>query len=139
MAAGTNGAGKSTIVGEFLAGHGGAYFNPDLLARRLIGQGAVLEEANASAWRLGFEALQRAIGRNEDFAFETTLGGASITRELHRAIAAGLRVSIVYVGLASPEQHVERVRARVAGSSSRLRPSCWRRRRNGPGRSWPRR
>lgn len=114
VAAGTNGAGKSTIVGEFLASHGGAYFNPDLLARSLIEQGAAREEANADAWRLGFEALQRAISRNEDFAFETTLGGASITRELHRAIAAGLRVSIMYVGLASPEQHVERVRARVA-------------------------
>ncbi len=113
VAAGTNGAGKSAIVGEFLAAKGGAYFNPDLLARDLIQKGVSTEQANASAWKLGFNALQRAINKNEDFSFETTLGGTTIARELHQAINAGLKVYIWYVGLASPPLHIARVRARV--------------------------
>jgi predicted ABC-type ATPase len=72
------------------------------------------DEANARAWNLGFEGLQRAIANNEHFTFETTLGGSSIARELHRAIDSGLAVCLWYVGLASPEQHIARVKARVA-------------------------
>jgi predicted ABC-type ATPase len=113
VAAGTNGAGKSAIVGEFLAAKGGEYFNPDLVARELIQKGVPTEQANASAWKLGFNALQRAINNNEDFSFETTLGGNTIARELHQAIKAGLKIYIWYVGLASPELHIARVRARV--------------------------
>jgi predicted ABC-type ATPase len=113
VAAGTNGAGKSAIVGEFLAAKGGAYFNPDLVARELIQKGVPTEQANASAWKLGFNALQRAINNNEDFSFETTLGGNTIAHELHQAIKAGLKIYIWYVGLASPELHIARVRARV--------------------------
>jgi len=113
VAAGTNGAGKSVIVGEFLAAKGGAYFNPDLVARELIQKGVPAEQAIASAWKLGFNALQRAINSNEDFSFETTLGGNTIARELHQAIKAGLKIYIWYVGLASPELHIARVRARV--------------------------
>jgi predicted ABC-type ATPase len=113
VAAGTNGAGKSAIVGEFLAAKGGAYFNPDLVARELIQKGVPIEQANASAWKLGFNALQRAINNNEDFSFETTLGGNTIARELRQAIKAGLKIYILYVGLASPELHIARVRARV--------------------------
>lgn len=114
VAAGTNGAGKSAIVGEFLAARGGAYFNPDLFARKLVESGVSAEQANSQAWNLGFGALQRAIAANEDFSFETTLGGNSVVRELHRAVEAGLGVYIWYVGLASPELHIARVRARVA-------------------------
>lgn len=113
VAAGTNGAGKSAIVGEYLADKGGAYFNPDLFARQLAERGTPREQANAQAWKFGFNALQRAIASNEDFTFETTLGGESIVAELHRAIANGLSVRIWYVGLASPQMHIDRVKARV--------------------------
>lgn len=114
VAAGTNGAGKSIIVGEFLAGAGAEYFNPDLFAQKLAAAGRSPEEANALAWRFGYEALQTAIAADQDFSFETTLGGTSIVRELHRAIDAGLDVVVWYVGLASAEQHIARVQARVA-------------------------
>jgi predicted ABC-type ATPase len=113
VAAGTNGAGKSAIIGEFMSARGGAYFNPDLLARRFVAAGIAPEEANARAWKTGFDALRRAIERHEDFNFETTLGGRSVTEELHRAIEAGLAVHIWYVGLESPELHIARVQARV--------------------------
>jgi predicted ABC-type ATPase len=113
VAAGTNGAGKSSLVGEYLAAQGAAYFNPDLFARRLIEQGWTVPAANAQAWNTGVEGLRRAITRNEDFTFETTLGGSTIARALHAALEAGREVYIWYVGLSSPELHIERVRERV--------------------------
>jgi len=115
VAAGTNGAGKSVIAGEFLlARAAGTYFNPDLAAKALMDKdGLTLAAANARAWNLGFELLNRSIERNEDFAFETTLGGNSITQALLRAAASGLDVLIFYVGLDSPDRHIARVKARV--------------------------
>lgn len=114
VAAGTNGAGKSSIVGEFLKRTGGAYYNPDERTRELIAAGLDSADANSRAWADGYDALRRAIDRGESFTFETTLGGQSICRELHRAAAAGLQVRVYYVGLASRELHLARVRARVA-------------------------
>lgn len=116
VAAGTNGAGKSVIAGEFLVARaGGIYFNPDLAAKAMVDKdGITLAEANARAWNLGFELLNRSIERNEDFSLETTLGGNSITQALMRAAALGLEVYIFYVGLDSPDRHIARVAARVA-------------------------
>jgi predicted ABC-type ATPase len=115
VAAGTNGAGKSVIASEFLAARAaGTYFNPDLAAKAIMSRdGLALTEANARAWNLGFELLNRSIDRNEDFSFESTLGGNSITQALMRAAASGLDVLIFYVGLDSPERHIGRVAARV--------------------------
>jgi predicted ABC-type ATPase len=115
VAAGTNGAGKSVIAGEFLAARAaGAYFNPDLAAKGMMeSDGLTLAEANARAWNLGFELLNRSIERNADFSFETTLGGNSITQALLRAAASGLDVLVFYVGLDSTQRHIARVAARV--------------------------
>lgn len=115
VAAGTNGAGKSVIAGEFLAARAkGAYFNPDLVAKAMVNKdGVTLAEANARAWNLGFDLLNRSIERNQDFSFETTLGGNSITQALLRAAASGLDVWVFYVGLDSPDRHIARVTARV--------------------------
>lgn len=120
VAAGTNGAGKSCLAGELMAANGGAYFNPDLYARKLVASGLPQEAANGMAWKAGYDGLRRAIARHEDFAFETTLGGRSIVEELHRAIEAGLDVCIWYVGLATPGLHIARVRARVAGGGHNI-------------------
>ena len=109
--AGVNGAGKSSI--------GGAVFldcyNPDEAARELRDAHPDLTptEANAFAWQKGREMLERAIRERSDFVFETTLGGNTIPRLLGKAAESGIEVSIWYVGLATPELHVERVAARV--------------------------
>lgn len=115
VAAGTNGAGKSVIAGEFLAARAeGTYFNPDLVAKAMVQRdGVTLAEANARAWNPGFELLNRSIERKENFSFETTLGGNSITQALMRAAASGIEVYIFYVGLDSPDRHIARVIARV--------------------------
>jgi predicted ABC-type ATPase len=72
------------------------------------------EEVNAAAWNEGRRLLERAINQRLDFAFETTLGGNTITGLLERAVASGIAVNIWFVGLATAELHLERVRRRVA-------------------------
>jgi predicted ABC-type ATPase len=113
--AGVNGAGKSSIGGAMIRASGGDYFNPDEAARALIAANPGLEQvkANAAAWRQGKRLLERAIAERLDFAFETTLGGGTMTRLLAEAAAAGFEVRIFYAGLADPELHLERVRGRV--------------------------
>lgn len=70
-------------------------------------------EANAAAWRIGRAQLERAIRERLDFAFETTLGGNTIARLLAEAAMNGIEVLVWYVGLKSPDLHIERVAARV--------------------------
>ncbi|HMF40567.1 MAG TPA: hypothetical protein VKQ32_07730 [Polyangia bacterium] len=123
VVAGTNGAGKSSIVGGFLPQSGSDYFNPDAFAARLVGIGKPLAEANAVAWRLGYDRLRTAIDRGDRFTFETTLGGDSIVAELHRALKLRRDVRVFYLGLSSVELHIARVRARVARGGHDIPPS----------------
>lgn len=110
-----NGAGKSSIGGATVRFLGGAYFNPDEAAQRIKLANPSLNqtEANAMAWQQGRRLLERAIAERLDLVLETTLGGGTITRLLVAAAADGIEVHIWYAGLASPELHLERVRARV--------------------------
>ena len=114
--AGTNGAGKSSIAGAMLLSRRVEYFNPDEAARRILAAnpGASQTQANGAAWLEGRRLLERAIAERLDLAFETTLGGRTITALLERAAARGIEVRVWYVGLSSPDLHVARVRARVA-------------------------
>ncbi len=114
--AGTNGAGKSSLGGAMFLETGAEYFNPDEAALRFcaVDPGMTQEEANSAAWRQGKRLLERAISDRLDFAFETTLGGHTIAALLHRALSEKIEVRIWYVGLASPELHIARVRSRVA-------------------------
>jgi predicted ABC-type ATPase len=99
-----------------LVAEGTEYFNPDEAAARIrdANPGMSQAEAQSTAWNQGRRLLERAITERLDFAFETTLGGDTISALLEKAIAAAIEVRVWYVGLASPELHIERVRARVA-------------------------
>ena len=113
--AGTNGGGKSSVGGAWLVQKGVDFFNPDEAARRILSANPWITsaEANSAAWGEGRHLLERAIAERLSFAFETTLGGRTITTLLQRALSEGLEVRVWYVGLASPELHIARVRARV--------------------------
>ena len=115
--AGTNGAGKSSIGGAFLRWSGGQYFNPDEVARKLRADDPGVDgaEANSRGWAAGKRLLEEAIRDRKDFAFETTLGGSTITSLLLAACRQGFGVRVWYAGLATPELHVARVAARVRG------------------------
>ena len=114
--AGTNGAGKSSLGGAMFLETGADYFNPDEAALRFraADPGMTQVEANSAAWRQGKRLLERAISERLDFAFETTLGGHTIAGLLHQALSEKIEVRIWYVGLATPELHIARVRSRVA-------------------------
>ena len=91
------------------------YFNPDEAARLILSTnpGITQVEANSAAWQEGRRLLERAIAERCNFAFETTLGGNTITALLQRALLSGIEVRIWYMGLSSPELHIARVRSRV--------------------------
>jgi len=114
--AGTNGAGKSSLAGAAFRQHGVETFDPDAAARVIAARlpGLSAAEVNSAAWHQGRRLLERAIAERLSFAFETTLGGGTMTALLERALASGLEVRVWYVGLDSPERHLARVRGRVA-------------------------
>ena len=114
--AGVNGAGKSSIAGAKLEREGGAYFNPDVESRRIRERRPDLseQEANSIAWYLGRDLLESAIENDDDYAFETTLGGQSITQLLIEAAQKNRKIGVFYCGLASAELHLARVADRVA-------------------------
>jgi len=118
--AGCNGAGKSSIGGAALLESGVRFYDPDEAARRIVAANAHLNppptmgEVNAAAWSQGRTLLERAIEKHLDFAFETTLGGQTMTELLERAAGGGLAVHVWFAGLENVELHTERVRQRVA-------------------------
>ena len=120
MLAGCNGAGKSSIGGAALRATGAPYFNPDEAARAILAANArrgvriTQVQANAAAWNEGRRLLERAIREKLDFAFETTLGGKTMTELLLQAARERHAVNVWFGGLASVELHLERVRRRVA-------------------------
>jgi predicted ABC-type ATPase len=112
--AGVNRAGKSSIDGYLVERAGGTWFNPDTFARELAAAiGCNPETANAAAWAEGIRRLDQAVAGSRNFAFETTLGGATVTARLLAATASH-EVRIWYCGLTSAELHIARVQARVA-------------------------
>ena len=116
LLAGTNGGGKSSIGGAAIRAAGADYYDPDEATQHILedNPGVSLAEANVVAWREGVRLLERTIAERGNFAFETTLGGTTITKLLGKALDAGLEVHVWYVALASPELHLERIAKRVA-------------------------
>lgn len=112
--AGVNGAGKSSVGGHLLQSEGLTWFNPDTFARELkVAVACDQETANAYAWQESIRRLEEAIAKGLNHAFETTLGGESVTAEILQATKTH-SVLIWFCGLSSPELHIARVEARVA-------------------------
>ena len=111
--AGPNGAGKTTFAREFLPNEAGCpiFVNADLIAAGL--SPFVPETAAVQAGRLMLRELQRHFAARDSFAFETTLSGRGYLRLVGQWQAAGYRVKIVFLRLASPEEAIARVAQRV--------------------------
>lgn len=111
---GVNGAGKSSVLSALLVDEGLDWYNPDKYAADLVRElGVSLEEANGRAWQHGKSLLERAFATGSNHAFETTLGGNTITRLLREGSKTH-DLLMLYCGLASPELHIARVAQRVA-------------------------
>lgn len=118
--AGVNGAGKSSIGGHLLERAGLTWFNPDTFARELMAASDCDQvSANAHAWAEGMRRFDDALAKGESYAFETTLGGQTVPQKI-RAATRTHDVLIWFCGLASPEQHIARVRARVAAGGHNI-------------------
>jgi predicted ABC-type ATPase len=90
--AGPNGAGKTTFAREFLTKEAGVLspLRPELAA--------------LSAGRLFLQELDRLAKSRKKFAFESTLSGVTFLSRLKRWKAAGYRIEIVYLRIASPRR-----------------------------------
>jgi predicted ABC-type ATPase len=127
--AGVNGAGNSSVGGAMLVEHGLAWFNPDTYARELIAQlGLGVAEASARAREHSRLRLETAIADGTNYAFEATLGANTIPDMLAKATHTH-SVAMLFYGLSSAEQHIERVQSRVANGGhdtpeNKIR-ECW--------------
>lgn len=69
--------------------------------------------ANSAAWLEGQRRLGLALVTGKDFAFETTLGGSTVTETIERAFETH-DVFMWYCGLESVQKHLDRVALRVS-------------------------
>jgi predicted ABC-type ATPase len=111
--AGPNGAGKTTFAREFLPKDArvARFVNADLIASGLSPLRPEL--AVLTAGRLFLVELDRLANAREDFAFESTLSGQVYLTRLKRWKAAGYRLEIAFLRLASPQIALRRIAARV--------------------------
>ncbi|MEO8009250.1 MAG: zeta toxin family protein [Betaproteobacteria bacterium] len=111
--AGPNGAGKTTFALEFLPNEADCpvFVNADLIA---AGLSPFHPEAAAfRAGRLMLQEIAHHIVEARSFAFETTLSGLTYVRMIARWRAAGFKVKLIFLSLASPEEAIARVAMRV--------------------------
>lgn len=107
--AGPNGAGKTTFFHSHLASAGLRFVNADVLATEL-------DLAPYQAARLADALRRELLKQRESFVFETVFSdpvGEKIAF-LEDAARSGYVVLLCYIGLANPEQSMERVAMRVS-------------------------
>jgi len=111
--AGPNGAGITTFAREFLPREAGIlhFVNADLIAAGL--SPLKPELAALAAGRLLLSELDRLAAARLDFAFESTLSGLTYATRLQAWKAAGYRVEIVFLRLASVRLALRRIADRV--------------------------
>ena len=111
--AGPNGAGKTTFAREFLPKDTDIvhFVNADLIA---AGLSALRPEiAAVTAGRVFLAELDRLARGRTSFAFETTLSGRAHAGRLQQWKAAGYRIEIAYLRVASTELALKRIASRV--------------------------
>lgn len=114
--AGPNGAGKTTLYETRLKGLliGIAFVNADRLAEQQFGHPAQTIEESEKGQALAEMQRSGLMANRESFITESTFSHASKLQLVHRAKAAGYRVVIYHVHVASADLTVLRVQARVA-------------------------
>lgn len=111
--AGSNGCGKSTLTSTARDKFQQTpILDPDAIARSLqatLDTGISDIEAGKRVLRLAEELITKG----DSFTVETTLSGGTYLKMAVRAKAAGFNIMLVFVGTASVEINLERVKARV--------------------------
>jgi len=111
--AGPNGSGKTTFALSYLPNfaHCRNFINADLIAVGLSPLAPEREWLNASRLLLG--EIRQYEGRNESFAFETTLAGRGYLRLIRRLLKSDWRVELYYLWLPNVDMSIARVAERV--------------------------
>lgn len=111
---GPNGAGKTTasytVLPKILQCK--EFVNADEIARGLSPFNP--ESVAIEAGRLMLKRISELLQRNESFSIETTLSTRSYFRLVEKAHSQGYDVTLLFLGLKSPQQAIERVAERVA-------------------------
>lgn len=109
--AGVNGAGKSTLYKVY---HEKDFVrvNTDEIVTKM-GLDWRDMEAQTKAARISIKTIQECIKMGKSFNQETTLAGQSIKRQIKQIKKQGYKIDLYYVGVASPEIAIERVKHRV--------------------------
>lgn len=128
MIAGPNGAGKTTFAREFLPNEAGCpvFVNADLIAAGIAPFAP--ETAAIHAGRLMLQELARHFATRTSFGFETTLSGRGYLRLIDQWQAAGYRVKLIFLQLASAEEAIARVEQRVKQGGHNIPENVIRRR-----------
>jgi predicted ABC-type ATPase len=111
--AGSNGSGKSTLSSysrEIFQDE--PVLDPDAFAKsaRIISN---RDESRIEAGRLVLKRAEELLTARQDFTVETTLSGTTYLRMAARAKDLGFFVTVFFVGTASVEINIERIRVRV--------------------------
>ena len=111
--AGPNGAGKTTFAREFLPNEADCptFVNADLIAAGIAP--FAVDAAAVQAGRLMLKEMQRHFIARQSFAFETTLSGRAYLHHIDEWQAAGYKVKLIFLKLASAKEAIERVAERV--------------------------
>jgi predicted ABC-type ATPase len=109
LLAGPNGAGKSTYASN-LAAIVEEVVGPDAIAHQLLPTAP--ETATLAAGRPAVVRKRELLRERQSFAVETTLSGRGHLRDVKQAMAGGWNVGVIFIGLASSDLAVERVRQR---------------------------
>jgi len=111
--AGPNGAGKTTYARDFLVDEMRCheFVNADLIAAEISPSAPA--QAELDAGRIMVRRLRQLLAGRKDFAFETTLSAYGYLPLLEEARAAGYRIRLDFLWIASLDVTRERIRQRV--------------------------
>ncbi|MGH7813158.1 MAG: AAA family ATPase [Candidatus Binataceae bacterium] len=128
LLAGPNGAGKSTYAPNLFSGFASVdeIVRPDEIASIFSPQAP--EESAIKAGREAIRRVRDLLRKRRGFAIETTLSGRLHVQAAKQAKSDGWNVGTVYIGLASVELAIERVRQRVLDGGHNVPPADIRRR-----------
>src|SRR5215472_7963881 len=119
LLAGPNGAGKSTYAPKVRADVE-EIVGPDEFAYRLVP--AEPEQAALRAGRLAVRRRNELLRERRSFAVETTISGHGHLALVNQARHDGWNIGVIYIGLASAELAIERVRERVRQGGHNVPP-----------------
>jgi predicted ABC-type ATPase len=115
IVAGPNGAGKTSFANQYLpvSENDLAFVNADEIARRYASNGLSGTALDLAAGREMLATIDRLVGDQAEFMFETTLATLVYAHRIPIWKAHGYSIALIYLRLPSIEASIDRVRRRV--------------------------